>query len=179
MLQNRNAALYVDFNSEEMEFKAPSEMVDSNYLIGNPGFSEHILNYTNYDKAIEFINAVILEELSKKTWFVKSVGREIERKTQDVLAKVDAYKEQFGVKHDTFEQKVETVFSARLRSDKKLGLLYCCIVGTKDNSVFLMDENTNHFEIRPNGRVIHSRFARTIEETPGVFRNEWEVIGSR
>ena len=110
-------------------------MVDPNFLTGDPGFAQHLLHYTNYDVAVAYIKTAILNDRTKKSWFIKSIGREIERKKEDVLAKIVEYKKEFAVKNDTFERKVETIFCARLIPDE-LGLLYCCTVGTRDNSVF-------------------------------------------
>lgn len=174
MLQNRNAALYVDFDPANSEFKSPSEVVDSEYLTAKSGFAEHILNITSYDKTIDFIKAEVLP--TKKAWFAETMEREISRKRGEVSAEIETYRRQSSKPHPRFEDKSEVVFCVEPRTDRILGLIYCCVTGTKDNTIFLVDERTNHFAFHPDGRVIHARFAGTTQEKPTIFRHEWEVI---
>lgn len=175
MLQNRNAALYVDFNLKEECFKSPSEVIDTQHLSANVGFVKHLLAFTNYDKAIETIKSVILPDPKKVFWFTQSIEREIHRKEPEVKSQVQTFKKPDFPKLN-LETDPDIVFCARFRSDQILELIYSYTLGTTDNTVFFMDEHTNHFAIHPDGKIIHARLARTVN-TPLGFRSDWEVIG--
>lgn len=176
LLQNRNAALYVDFDDENRVFRTPSEMVNPSFLFANAGFARHVIKYTQYDQAIDFINDVILHDRDRTSWFIRSIEKETTRKYEDVLNQLEEYSELATINKEN-RKKPQVLFCARSRPDGHFGLLHGLVIGTKDETIFFLDENTNHFEIRLDRRVIHSRFLQTKETALG-FRNDWEVIDS-
>lgn len=175
MLKNRNAALYVDFNHNDQSFVSPTEAVDTGYLTANAGFARHILHFTSFDKVIEAMKSTILNNQEGIKWFTESIEREMSRKRHDVLDQVEKHKKQYPNSSNLFNKDVERIFCAKPRPNNEFGLLYSCMKGTQDDSVFYMDTQTNHFAIHPDGKVVHARFAQTVE-VPVGYRHEWEII---
>lgn len=177
LLQNRNAALYVDYDHELQDFKAPADYVDPKYMTAKPGFARHIVKFVNYDSAIDSIGALILNDNDRASWFVRSIEEEAVRKRDEVLIEAEAFAEDNQFDRSNFKKRTERLFCARKRSDGVLEILHGCALGTSDDSIFFLDEHTNSFAFRPDGKVIHARLSGT-KRIAKVFRNEWEIIDS-